>query len=160
MPKLPLDFKIHAEKLVPFLSTIMNVHETHIMLAMQLRKDLFSTKDMIDLNNPTEIEKLVSKFGSVKRVRIAIKTLKNMGLIIERIDPKTGYHALVRNRSSQDTIHLIQRLSRNMTETVKSYLINPSDWPDFHIITGNYLSKKDVAERLRQKKANKRNKTV
>lgn len=160
MLKTSFNFKVDAQKLIPFLASIMNIPEANVILAMQLRKDLFSTRNLIDMNDPVEIEKESSKFGSNKRVKLAIKTLKNMGLIIEKIDPKTGQRALVRNLSSQDTILLLQRLSKNMNDALKSYMHNPLDWPDFPIITDSYRSKKDVAERLRQKKASKRNKTT
>ena len=53
--KKPLGFKVDAEKLIPFLSSIANMPEINIMLAMQLRKDLFSTRDMINMNDPMEI---------------------------------------------------------------------------------------------------------
>ena len=158
--KTPFSFKVDAEKLIPFLASITGVPETNIMLAMELRKDIISNTKMIDMNDPAEIEKEIPKFGSAKRVKTAIKTLQNMGLLIERIDPETGRHALVRNLSSQDTIRLLSKLSKNMTDALKTYIVHPSKWPDFPLINDSYASKKEVAERLRQRKANKRSKTV
>ena len=157
MSKKPLNFKTDAEKLIPFLSSITNMPKTNIILAMQLRKDLFSTRDTINMNDPVQIEKESLILGSSKRVKIAIKTLKDIGLIMEKIDPKTGQYVLVRNLSSHDAILLLERLSRNMTNAIKSYIHNPMDWPDFPIITTTYKSKKMVASKLRQKRANKKN---
>lgn len=62
--------------------------------------------------------------GSPKRVKIAIKTLMNMGLLIEKINPQDGQRALVRNLSSGDAIKLIKNLSRKMTDSSKSYIHN------------------------------------
>lgn len=152
MSKKPLDFKVDAEKLVPFLSSIMNAPKVNIMVAMQLRKDLFSTRDMINMNDPLQIEKESSKLGSNRRVTMAIKTLKDIDLIIEKTDPKTGQHVLVRNLSSLDTIRLLERLSKNMMNALKSYIHNPTDWPDFPLVTPNYQSKKWSANKSRQKK--------
>lgn len=158
MSKKPLNFKVDAEKLIPFLSAITNVSQSNFISAMQLRKDLFSTRDMVDMNDPIKIEKESLILGSNKRVKMAIKTLKDIGLLIEKIDPKSGQHVLIRNLSSQDTIRLLERLSKNMTDALKSYIHNPMDWPDFPIITAGYKAKKMGADILRQKRANKRNK--
>lgn len=159
MSKKPLNFKVDAEKLIPFLSSITNIPETNIMLAMQLRKDLFSTRDTINMNDPANVEKESLILGSNKRVKIAIKTLKDIGLLMEKIDPKSGQTVLARNLLSNDTIQLLERLSKNMITTLRFYIKNPEDWPNFPITTTLYKSKKMGADRLRQKRANKKNTT-
>lgn len=158
MAKKPLKFKVDAEKLIPFLSSITNISETNIMLAMQLRKDLFSTKDMINMNDPANIEKESLILGSVTRVKNANKTLKDIDLLIEKTDPKTGQYVLVRNLSSNDTIQLLGRLSKNMITALRFYLNNPTDWPNFPLVTKGYESKKWSANKSRQKRMNKKNK--
>ena len=158
MSKKPLNFKADAEKLIPFLASITNSPKTNIIVAMQLRKDMFSTRDTINMNDPVAIEKERSILGSTKRVKIAIRTLKNIGLLVEKIDPKNGQTILVRNLSSEDTIQLLKRLSKNMMDTFKSYMHNPMDWPDFPIVTDGYKSMRMGTTKLRQRRVNKKNK--
>ena len=158
MSKKPLSFKVDAEKLIPFLSSITNTPKLNFILAMQLRKDLFSTRDTINMNDPVQIEKESLILGSSKRVKIAIKTLKDIGLIVEKIDPQNGQHVLVRNLSSHDTIRLLERLSRNMTSSLKTYINKPTDWPNLPIITIGYKLKKRSANRSRQSRMENKNK--
>lgn len=156
--KKPLNFKIDAEKLIPFLSSITNIPETNIMLAMQLRKDLFSTRDIINMNDPANVEKESLILGSITRVKTANKTLKDIGLLIEKMEPKSGQHVLARNLSSNDTIQLLERLSKNMITALRFYIKNPEDWPNFPIVTIGYKSRKWSANKSRQKRINKKNK--
>lgn len=154
----PLEFKADAEKLIPFLSAITNMPQLNFILAMQLRKDLFSTRDMINMNDSAQIEKESLILGSAKRVKIAIKTLKNIGFLVEKVDPKNGNTVLVRNLSSQDTIRLLEKLSKNMNDALKSYIRDPMKWPDFPIVTVNYKSKRRGVEKTRQKRINNNDK--
>ena len=57
MSKTPFSFKVDAEKLIPFLASITGVPQTNIMLAMQLRKDLLSPRNMVNMNDPAQIQK-------------------------------------------------------------------------------------------------------
>ncbi len=152
MTRKTLSFKVDAKKLIPFMAAIMNIPESDVMVAMELRKDLFSTRDTINMNDPRQVEKEISKLGSNRRVRMAIKTLKDLNLIVEKTDPNTGEHVMVRNLSSNDSIRILERLSMNMMTAVKYYIKNPTNWPNFPLITPNYQSKKWSAIKSRQKK--------
>ena len=130
MARKSLNYKIDAEKLVPFIAAIMNIQESDVKVAMQLRKDLILAKNMINMKDPLNVEAEISKLGSKRRVNVAIKTLKYLNLIIEKTDPNTKEHVLVRNLSSEDGIKILERLSRDMMKALKQYVKNPDIWPN------------------------------
>ena len=130
MVRKSLNFKIDAEKLVPYMAAIMNIQESDVKVAMQLRKDLILAKNMINMKDPQNIEEQISKLGSKRRVNVALKILKDLNLIIEKTDPNTKEHVLVRNLSSEDGIRILERLSRDMMKALKQYVKNPDIWPN------------------------------
>ena len=152
MARKSLNYKIDAEKLVPFIAAIMNIQESDVKVAMQLRKDLILAKNMINMKDPQNIEEQISKLGSKRRVNVALKILKDLNLIIEKTDPNTKEHVLVRNLSSEDGIRILERLSKDMMKALKKYIKNPDMWPNFPLITANYQSKKWSAIKSRRKK--------
>ena len=139
MVKKSLNFKIDAEKLVPFTAAIMNIQKSDVKVAMQLRKDLIVAKNMINMKDPQNIEEQISKLGSKRRVNVALKILKDLNLIIEKTDPNTKEHVLVRNLSSEDGIRILERLSRDMMKALKQYIKNPDMWPNVPLaVFGGY----------------------
>ena len=152
MVRKSLNYRIDAEKLVPFIAAIMNIQESDVKVAMQLRKDLILAKNMINMKDPRNIEEQISKLGSKRRVNVALKILKDLNLIIEKTDPNTKEHVLVRNLSSEDGIRILERLSKDMMNALKKYIKNPDMWPNFPLITANYQSKKWSAIKSRRKK--------
>ena len=152
MTRKAFDFRVTGEKLVPFIASLLGISELDVKLAMQLRKDLLLSKDMIRMNDPSQIQKESLVLGSPKRVKIAIRTLKNMGLLVEKTDPETGKIVTVRNLHSDDAIRLIDSMSKKMTEGFKRYIRDPGSWPDFPLLTTTYKIKKIHANEIRNKR--------